>query len=101
MYISCAACGWTQDDFWGDHYNPVESLADWAESLIYDDIDKIYHNTNGGEYLPIRELIAQYCEEVAQKIRNMKYRTIDEYKLINPHGICPECRGKLKMVNPC
>lgn len=41
-----------------------------------------------------QELLAYEFECCAKKIRNMKYRTFEEFKEKNPERICPKCGKK-------
>lgn len=38
-----------------------------------------------------QELLAYEFERCARNIREMVYRTFEEYKEKNPDGICPQC----------
>ena len=44
--------------------------------------------------ITLREVIAQEASRAAKKIREMKYRTFEEFKAKNPEGICPICGEK-------
>lgn len=99
-YIHCHSCYWQQDDFYDEHYNPAKSLSDWDDSLFgknRGDLDEQF--TDDAFFLkergPIttREVIAQYYERYAQRIRNMRWITYDDFKN-DPDKRCPKCGSK-------
>lgn len=90
MYLHCHACGWEQDDYWDEHYNPLRRLLDWEKTLLTaTDLDApIPHDQ---EHRTYREIIAQDMERKARVIRSMRYRTRAEYHEQNPERRCPAC----------
>ena len=88
-YAHCHACGWEQDDFWSDLYNPIRSLVDWEKTLLeFGTLDVEYERD--GEKVVYRETIAAACENAARRIRGMVFLT--------PKGAawqpCPKCGHK-------
>ncbi len=99
-YLHCHNCHWQQDDFWDEKYNPIRFLLNWEE-LLLGDKDKLDGSfTNDAQFIrdhgviSSRELIARELEKHGRTIRNMKYRTNDEFKRLNPEKICPNCNQK-------
>lgn len=94
-YIHCHECGWSQDDYWNESYNPIRFMLNWEEALLNEDIDKPFTEDpnfikeNGD--LTLREVIAQEMERAANHIRDMKYRNHDECEKKNPDRKCPKC----------
>lgn len=103
-YLHChtEGCEFSQDDFWSEDYNPITFMEKNSkdELLTYDldakvKFDQYWLDENGySDGITRRELIAWEMERKAQRIRNMKYRTFEEYKEKNPEGICPKCGKK-------
>lgn len=85
-YLHCHNCGWEQDDFWSEHYNPIKSLRDWEKDLL--DFDKLDTELNDG--LTYREVIARACENAARNIRRMFY--LEPRKGV---CMCPFCGANL------
>lgn len=97
-YLHCHACGWSQDDFWeADGYNPLSMLKDNIKDLFR---DKIEFDSNYKDFgLPKQtmtgpEYVAWELERKAGNIREMVYRTFEEYKTKNPERVCPKCGKK-------
>jgi len=95
-FLHCHSCDWSQDDFYSvDGYNPAEYLKSWMEDLCKDDIDKQFSNCS--EFLaengPIskREVIAREFENFAQRIREMKWVTWEQWKKDRDFAVCPKC----------
>lgn len=101
-YLHCHACDFSQDDFWDKDYNPITFLEkNYTKELLTKDLDKIVgfdRNTlkEIGYDKPItyREMYAWELERHGQRIREMVYRTFEEYKEKNPNRICPKCGKK-------
>lgn len=96
-YIRCTKCDYSQDDFYHEGYNPAKYLMDWNESLISDEIDKLFPGDsqwikeNGN--ITYREVIARNYEEFARRIREMKWTTRESY-VNDPIKECPKCHNK-------
>lgn len=97
-YLHCNNCDFSQDDFWSESYNPMKSVLDWENNLLNQDIeepfssDSWFNETYGNPSR--REMLAREFEKQARRIRQMKYRTFEEYKQMNPERICPNCGEK-------
>ena len=46
------------------------------------------------QVITTQELLAYEFERSAKAIRDMRYRTFEEFKAKNPEGICPQCGKK-------
>ena len=102
-YLHCHRCHWSQDDFWDDFYNPITFLEhNYTKKLLHGDLD---HITEIQTDIPFtkkvfmskitdREFIAQEIERHGRRVRNMIYRTLEEFKAKNPEGKCPNCGHK-------
>jgi hypothetical protein len=100
-YLHCHNCGWEQDDFWKkDGWSPVKSVESWREDFLSDKFwdkfstDPIFIQECGD--ITFQEVLAREFEKNARKIRNMKYRTMDEFRELNPERKCPMC-GKREL----
>lgn len=107
-YIHCHKCGWSQDDYWTESYNPITFLEkNYTKELLTADLDEVVemdqwwieeqgiHVEEGNKGPTRRELIAWELERHARTIRHMIYRTADERKEKNPENKCPKCGGGL------
>ena len=88
-YLHCHKCGWSQDDFWDENYNPIRFLLNWENELLNEKFYQDFPN----EERTYQEIIAQELERHANTIRNMKWRTHEEFKRDYDIGIarCPSC----------
>ena len=102
-YLHCHSCDFSQDDFWSESYNPITSIQDFKDNLFksdfYDEssLDKNWKEEIGygrDFLLTNKELLAHEFERRASRIREMKYRTLEEFREKNPEGICPFCGEK-------
>ena len=97
-YLHCHKCGWQQDDFWDEQYNPLRSLLNWEDSLLKSRLDEYFTQTvdEDGNRLLCREMLARKCERAARVIRNMAFRTEQEWKKPDgSHYGCPHCHSWL------
>jgi hypothetical protein len=97
MYVRCRKCGWQQDDFWTENYNPISKLKDWEADLfsdnfrewrpdlVTDDLDFLAEHGS----VSMQEIIALEVEKTANNIRNMVFRTYKEFREAGCK--CPEC----------
>lgn len=89
-FLSCRACHWGQDDFWNESYNPIRALTNRTESLLLqpslslDGAVEPYRKT-------LRDVVAERLIGAAQTVLAMRYRTVEEYRAMNPDGVCPFC----------
>ena len=102
-YLHCHKCHWSQDDFYGEEYNPARYLMDWNEILFgnkRNKLDEIF--TDDAEFvrenglITTREVLAQEYEKFAKRIREMKWITYEDFKHDESEGIaiCPKCGSK-------
>jgi hypothetical protein len=109
-FVYCRQCGWEQDDFWSEDYNPFKSLMDWKDVLlnalkeppekrtIKFDIEFIRQyqlpckgpNENGDYEMPIAEFLALEVHNVAESMANMEWLTAEDFKN-DPRPSCPIC----------
>lgn len=97
-------CDFSQDDFWSpDGWNPIKSILDKKHYLFRDDfyeecgLDKNWKEEVGykrDQVVTNQEFVAHEFERHALRIREMKYRTLEEFRKKNPEGICPKCGKK-------
>ena len=98
-YVHCHTknCGWSQDDFYHEDYNPAKYLESWNNYLFGKDshrLDKQF--SDDAQFLkengPIttREVLAREYEKFAKHIRTMKWVTWDQFRA-DPNKICPKC----------
>ena len=102
-YLHCHSCNFNQDDFWHKGYNPIKYLQDWTDQLFREDfyedrgMDSNWKEEIGygrDQKVTTQELLAHELERSAKVIREMRYRTLEEYRAKNPEGICPKCGKK-------
>lgn len=100
MFVYCRKCGWNQDDFWSDNYNPLKSLMDWKEMLLdpMQDLDRLLMSCEDEDGpMTFREAIARACEAAANKVRDMEWRTMADLESANPDHMCPKCGEELSI----
>lgn len=99
-YLHCEKCGWSQDDFYDNGYNPVKYLSEWNEYLFGDKKDKLdklftddsqFIKENGS--ITTREVLAREYEKFARRIREMKWVSYEDFKRDKDSGMakCPRC----------
>ena len=91
MYLHCHKCGWEQDDFWSESYNPIKSLDFWEEDLFSPEIDKKWHDSG----MTLREVILKELYNTMLCINKMKFRTKQEYENAQDKS-CPVC-GNIRL----
>lgn len=97
-YLYHDSCKWQQDDFESKEYNPIKLLQ---ESLLTSkNLDDMFITDNTAP-CPIdwigktcRNIIIEQIENNIKIIENMEYRTMSEYRNLNPNEICPKCGKK-------
>lgn len=73
-FIHCHACGWSQDDFYDENYNPAKYLMTWNNEIDKQfSMDSEFLRENGP--ITTREVLAREYEEFARRIRSMKWLT--------------------------
>ena len=91
-FAHCHKCGWEQDDFWSEGYNPFKSLQDWVPHLLeFDKLETRFPSDNKRDNRTWREVLAQQCEDAARSIRMMHYMTFED-AVGSP---CPRCGNKV------
>ena len=86
-YIRCDDCGWSQDDFWSEEYNPISWLkTNYVDELLHGDLGR---SLKGDLNMTLRELLIYELKDKANHIRDMVYRTKDE--AIAAGWKCPKC----------
>lgn len=91
MPLNCKKCGWSQDSFWTEHYNPITVLERaYKATLLTGDLDApIFGMVHARAW---REFIANEMERMAIKVRNMRVRTRTELEELGLDNIvCPDC----------
>lgn len=82
-YLHCHHCHWSQDDFWGEFYNPISFMEkNYSKDLLYGDWDRVIELQTDIPFtkkvfmskMTDREFIAREMERHAQRIRDMVYR---------------------------
>lgn len=88
-YLHCHSCGWGQDDFWTENgYNPIT----WLYKNCKQDLFKIPNSiTLENIEMKSTEYVILELEKTIRVIKNMRYRTYEEFKNENPNGLCPNC----------
>ena len=90
-FLHCHSCDWSQDDFYSvDGYNPASSLKSWMKDLCSPGIDEQF----AGGSLSRREVIAQEFEKYAERIRDMKWVTWEQWQKDRKMAVCPNCGAK-------
>lgn len=105
-YLHCHTknCGWSQDDFWKETYNPVnfdqnkDLYSDLFKERIYLDKNivskmeiKYYVDEENRTYVKGTDYVAYELERRASKIRNMLVKTYEEFKEKKDTLVCPRC----------
>lgn len=100
-YLHCHDCDWEQDDFYYENgYNPAGYLKSWNNFLCGKDSDRIddqfstdsnFVRENGP--ITTREGIAREYEKFAERIRNMKWITWEQWQA-EPNKVCPGCGSR-------
>jgi len=90
MYLHCHNCGWQQDDFWSESYNPIKSLQFWEKYLLKPGFDHDWFDSDQ----TTREVIINELEKTIDNINHMYFRTYEEYKN-SVDKSCPQCGNDL------
>lgn len=101
-FVHCHSCEWEQDDFYSENgYNPAKYLASWNKQLLGSDIDKQFTDDAGfirrNGTITTREVIAREYERFAQRIRDMKWITYEQWDNDPNKWKCPKCGAKLSV----
>lgn len=108
-YLHCHNCDWEQDDFWDlEYYNPIRCLRDEEQDLVFGSLEApmdmdigwknecidaglLDESKRTATYLTKREVVIFHFRQAISRIEGMKYRTMEEYKKLNPERVCPKC----------
>jgi len=99
-YLHCHKCGWHQDDFYDEGYNPAKYLMDWNEYLFGERKSKLDEQfTNDSQFIKengnitTREVVAREYEKFARRIREMKWMSHEDFRKDYKAGKakCPSC----------
>ena len=113
-YLHCHNCGWSQDDFWTENYNPITFLEkNYKDDLLNKDLDKIvkmdknFFRENSwffkespeieqSKFTQRRYLIYQLSKAI-KKIEKMEYKTEDEFRAARERKEfkCPVCGSSI------
>lgn len=80
MLLRCKQCGWEQDDFWDEDYNPLKSSFDRLE-------ERLLENKIDG-----KRFVACELRCIADKIESMVWQNIEEWE--KSKKCCPKCGKK-------
>lgn len=106
-YLHCHTknCGWSQDDFWDEHYTPLrpdimKSLSEdlfkeriyFDKSMFVETGDLPYHlDEEGKAYCRGSDYVAWDLRKRAKRIQNMLVKTYAEFKANKDKLVCPRC----------
>ena len=93
-FLHCHKCNWEQDDFWDKNgYNPFrQDIVDWLKECLFRDLMSYYDNETGREIeLSGQEVVARELEQKVRSIRNMHWKTYDEWTKVRDVAKCPKC----------
>lgn len=93
MFVECRKCDWEQDDFWSKEYNPLTGFdlkEEIGELLSMDLDDKRPHCSNYDNAPTYREYLSDILISRGNLIKNMKWRTLQEFKE-DKNKVCPKC----------
>ena len=88
MFVYCDKCGWEQDDFWDEMYNPIACLQHWQFDLLSQDLDEVFVDENGDD-ATWRQVFLREMQKSIKRVVNMEWRTLEELDERNPDRVCP------------
>lgn len=91
-FAHCPECGWSQDDFWSEDYNPIERLRFWEKQLLDTGLDTTW---DGDRSMTYREIIASKVRAAADDIESMEWKTRQD--AIDDGEACPECGERVRI----
>lgn len=109
-FVYCQNCDWQQDDFWSESYNPFNAgdlVDEFLTMLARSPSDRVQFfdigfirdqqfpcrpRSNGAYAVEYRELLARRFEQLAKRVRGMKWWTFEEFKS-EQSPLCPVCRS--------
>ncbi len=91
-YLHCHSCDWSQDDFWSEGgWTPLhEDIIAWYRKLLFQGTMNV-DRPGGCVDVDTRELVASYLETKAIGIRNMVWKTEEDWKVARDTAVCPNC----------
>ena len=96
MFVRCAndQCGWEQDDFWSETYNPIRSLEFYRDLLVRA-LEKPPAErrirTELGQ-VPLAQVIPEEMRKRIKRIEGMKWWTLKDFQ-DDQDKRCPRCGG--------
>jgi len=89
MHLHCHNCGWSQDDFWSQDYNPIRGLNCYENILL--DPSRL------DEVVPVskitrRQLVLRALRLALERVEDMKYLTKPGR---GETCLCPKCQNPL------
>lgn len=95
MYIRCNKCGWSQDDFWHEGYNPFKFLKEnYEKDLLTKKLDtpleKMKQFTNRDKYVSA-------LKSTIDNIKNMHWSILAQYE--SSDKLCPKCKSKYLVMD--
>jgi hypothetical protein len=87
-YVHCHGCGWSQDDFWDESYNPIDQLKECKDILLYKDLDEERFKAHD-EYPAVthREYVLSNLKSIYADVATMEYPTRESWS----GKPCPKC----------
>jgi len=117
MRIRCKKCGWLQDCFWSENYNPLDELVTdhmkaclmsysttKMDTWMADECGISYSDSKDGECtVDSKDYVVFYLQEAVNKIRNMMWRTDTEWKVYKTANgpKCPKCNENSLIEEAC
>lgn len=92
MFVRCRDCGWEQDDFWSQEYNPIKSLEFAKDRLMEALMKPPPARTMKGEIGPVevRAFLLWELSKMMDRVRGMHWWTVLDYES-DPDKKCPQC----------
>lgn len=93
-FLHCYGCGWQQDDFWDERYNPLRMLLRLEEDLLCKPLDQEagldpgFVERTGAR--TNRELILYNMKTAVAIVETMMWRTSEEWDRDGDPS-CPGC----------
>jgi len=92
MHLQCHNCGWTQDDFWSEEYNPIRGLLNYENILVdVNRLDELMPPTEGQPKVTRRQLVLHAMRLATQRVEEMTYPV----RPGKEGATCPKCQGRL------
>lgn len=96
MFARRHSRGWSQDDFWDRHYNPIRAKLCWEDILLTPGrLDETTPADRPAPATTYRAVIARNLRQAAERVEQMAYPTYKEFLARNPERTCPICEQVL------